>query len=201
MIIFYFSQNLVFQKNLKLLREISLFWNFMISDIVFRFIDVPMESFGQVLPLRVAVQHGSPDVLLVMLRYGASTEEDNLAPAPIEILLSRLNEFEDDRPFPPDLLACLRIILRTIPNVYVQVPSHLVATCGIQHITVYEQYPNLAARDILPPERSGACPPELRHLARCRIRQCLFQNWGLPHGIRKLQLPKSLEDYLDLLTD
>lgn len=173
----------------------------LIKKIFPRFIDVPMESYGQVLPLRVAVQHGEPNILLVMLRYGASTDEDNLAPAPIEILLSRLNEFEDDAPFPKDLLACLKILLRTIPNVYVQVPPHLVASCGIQHIPVYEQYPNLAERDLLPPERSGAQPPELRHLARCRIRQCLFQNWALPHGIRRLQLPKSLEDYLDLLTD
>ncbi|XP_003426751.1 uncharacterized protein LOC100678008 [Nasonia vitripennis] len=166
-----------------------------------RFIDVPMESYGQVLPLRVAVQNGSPDILQIMLRYGASTENDKLAPAPIEILLSRLNEYDEDVNCPQHLLTCLKLLLRTIPSVYIKVPSHVAETCGIQRVSVYEQYPNLTDKNLLPPERSGIRPPELRHLCRCRIRQCLFENWALPHGIRQLQIPKTLQDYLDLLAD
>ena len=160
-----------------------------------------MESYGQVLPLRVAVQNGSPDILQIMLRYGACMEDDKLAPAPIEILLSRLNEYEEDTTYPQHLLVCLKILLRTIPSVNVRVPNHLVETCGILNVSVFEQYPNLLERNLLPPERSGLQPPELRHLCRCRIRQCLFENWALPHGIRQLAIPKTLQDYLDLLAD
>lgn len=160
-----------------------------------------MESYGQVLPLRVAVQNGSPEILQIMLRYGASTENDKLAPAPIEILLSRLNEYDEDVKCPQHLLTCLKLLLRSIPTVYVKVPNHVAETCGIQRVSVYEQYPNLSDKNLLPPERSGIRPPELRHLCRCRIRQCLFENWALPHGIRQLQIPKTLQDYLDLLAD
>ncbi|KAJ8676634.1 hypothetical protein QAD02_012421, partial [Eretmocerus hayati] len=186
-----------------------------------RFIDVPMESYGQSLPLRVAVQNGSADVVQIMLRYGASNEEDtaSLAPAPIETLLSRLNEHCENsnhtsvRPSidgeiegassacPPELLGCLKLLLRSMPGVYVRVPGHLADSCGIQRVPVLEQYPGVAAKGLLPPERSGQCPAELRHLARCRVRSCLAKNWALPHGIAKLQIPATLRDYLDLRED
>ena len=178
------------------------------SDFKRRFIDVPMESYGQVLPLRVAIQNGSPDILLVMLRYGASTESDKLAPSPMEILLTRLNEFEVDRAggrktveIPQHLITCLRLLLRTVPNACVKTPDHIAEQCGVESIPLYEQYPNLVERKLVPPDRSGLSPPELTHLCRCRIRESLFDNWALPHGIRTLQIPQSLKDYLDLRYD
>ncbi|XP_014204891.1 uncharacterized protein LOC106636866 [Copidosoma floridanum] len=169
-----------------------------------RFIDVPMESCGPALPVYVAVQHGSPDILLLMLRYGATTESDNHPMTLIEILLSRINEYEgeDGGNCPPQLLVCLRVLLRTISCVRIRVPSHLAALgCGIESIPVYEQYPRLAEKKLLPDERSGLVPAELKHLCRCRIRKYLFENWALPHGIRRLQIPHLLMDYLDLLLD
>ncbi|XP_043473834.1 uncharacterized protein LOC122505974 [Leptopilina heterotoma] len=174
-----------------------------------RFIDVPMESYGQVLPLRVAVQSGSPDILEIMLRYGASTEGDALAPAPIEILLSNLDDYQlmskemkQMKPiYPENLITCLRILLRTIPMITVKTPSHVANQSGVMHLTFYEQYPKLVESNLVPAERSGVVPPELKHLARCRIRSVLHQTWQLPHGIRKLDIPTSLMDYLDLQTD
>ena len=171
-----------------------------------RFIDVPMESYGQVLPLRVAVQYGSPDILLIMLRYGASTEGDKLAPYPIEILLAKLDEYqlsskESQPDYPQNLLICLKLLLRTIPIVLVKTPSHVAAQCGVIHVSLQEQYPNLVEQKLVPPERSGLTPPELKHLSRCRIRELLHNNWQLPHGIRTLQIPEALMDYLDLLRD
>ncbi|XP_014224539.1 uncharacterized protein LOC106650832 [Trichogramma pretiosum] len=166
-----------------------------------RFIDVPMESYGQVLPLRVAVQHGAPDILLVMLRYGASTAMDDIPPEPLEILLARLDEFEEASQCPAALLLCLRILLRTVPVVELKVPEHLVEGCGSPKVLVYEQYPNLELWDVIPAERSGRKPAELKHLSRCRIRQCLYDNYALPHGIRHLPIPTRLQDYVDLLED
>lgn len=172
-----------------------------------RFIDVPMESYGQVLPLRVAVQSGYPDILLIMLRYGASTEGDAIAPAPIEILLSKLDDYQvteenQMKPtYPDNLIVCLKILLRTIPMITVRTPNHVADQSGVKRLNMYEQYPNLIESNLVPPERSGLVPPELKHLSRCRIRDILHETWQLPHGIRKLHIPQSLMDYLDLLTD
>ncbi|RLU22978.1 hypothetical protein DMN91_005256 [Ooceraea biroi] len=171
-----------------------------------RFIDVPMESYGQVLPLRVAVQHSAPDILLIMLRYGASIESDILAPSPIEIILTKLNELEaqpgqTEVVYPEHLMTCLRLLLRTVTTVCVRTPEHIADRSGILSVSLHEQYPNLMNRDLIPPERSGVHPAELRHLCRCQIRETLHANWALPHGIKKLQIPESLRDYLDLLRD
>ncbi|XP_015604594.1 uncharacterized protein LOC107272198 [Cephus cinctus] len=178
------------------------------TNIVRRFIDVPMESYGQVAPLRVAIQHGAPDILLIMLRYGASTDADKLAPSPIEILLSRLTEYENtaggntaSHLYPEHLLICLKLLLRTVPTVMVKTPDHVADQSGVYRLPLYEQYPTLVEQNLVPPERSGLVPPELRHLCRCRIRESLFQNWALPHGIKSLQIPESLMSYLDLLRD
>lgn len=172
-----------------------------------RFIDVPIESYGQVLPLRVAIQHGAPDILLIMLRYGASIESDELAPSPIEIILTKLNEFEEQPGgqneiiYPEHLVTCLKLLLRTVTTAYVRTPDHIADRSGIFSVSLYEQYPNLVDQNLIPPERSGLCPAELRHLCRCRIRETLRTNWALPHGIKRLQIPESLRNYLDLLQD
>lgn len=177
------------------------------SPVKRRFIDVPMESYGQVSPFRVAIQHGSPDILLIMLRYGASVECDKLAPTPLEILLSKLSEY-DARPggqqgnaYPEHLLLCLRLVLRTVTTGFVKTPEYIAEQSGVFSVSVYEQYPTLVEQKLVPPERSGLRPPELRHLCRCRIREALFENWALPHGIQQLQIPESLRSYLDLLRD
>ncbi|XP_034937669.1 uncharacterized protein stops [Chelonus insularis] len=169
-----------------------------------RFIDIPMESYGQVLPLRVAIQHGAPDILLVMLRYGASTESDKLAPSPLEILLTKINEYDfshEGSVLPKNLILCLKILLRTIPVACIKTPDHIANQCGVTQMTLYEQYPILVERNLVPPERSGLTPPELRHLCRCSIRQRLFENWALPHGIKSLCIPTCLQNYLDILYD
>ncbi|XP_011694071.1 PREDICTED: uncharacterized protein LOC105453638 [Wasmannia auropunctata] len=174
------------------------------SPIKRRLIDVPMESYGQVLPLRVAIQHGAPDILLIMLRYGASVESDELAPSPMEIILTKLSEFEAEREevvYPEHMLTCLKLLLRTVTIAYVRTPDHIAARSGILSVSLHEQYPSLANRNLIPPERSGIRPAELRHLCRCRIRETLRSNWALPHGIKKLQIPESLRNYLDLLQD
>ncbi|XP_043267284.1 uncharacterized protein stops isoform X2 [Venturia canescens] len=175
-----------------------------------RFIDVPMESYGQVLPLRVAIQHGSPDILQVMLRYGASTESEKFSPSPIEILLTRLNEYEMEKvdggnrrinEIPDNLIKCLKLVLRTVPNASVKTPTHIAEKFGLETVPLYEHYPNLVERKLVPPDRSGLRPPELTHLCRCRIRRSLFLNWALPHGIKTLHIPDTLRDYLDLKYD
>ncbi|KOX76794.1 hypothetical protein WN51_11121 [Melipona quadrifasciata] len=139
-----------------------------------RFIDIPMESYGQALPLRVAIQHGAPDILLIMLRYGASVEPDRLAPSPLEMLLNKLSEYDvqpgqDRIVYPEQLLLCLRLVLRTVSSAFFKTPGHIAEQSGVFSVSIYEQYPTLVEQKLLPPERSGLSPPELRHLCRCRI--------------------------------
>lgn len=171
-----------------------------------RFIDTPMESYGQMYPLRVAIQHGTPDILLIMLRYGASVNTEFNTSTSLEILLSKLNDYvgdcEQDMPvIPENLLMCLKLLLRTVITAFVTTPNHIAKHIGVERVTVWEQYPNLVKINLVPPQRSGLNPPELCHLCRCCIRKCLDNNWALPHGIKKLQIPESLRNYLDLLSD
>lgn len=171
-----------------------------------RFFDVPMESYGHALPMRVVVQLGSPDVLLLLLRYGASSVDDALSPTPMEMVLNKFADFEAgnvDKPivYPPQLVACLRVLLRSVPQVAVNTPSHVADQSGVLTVPLYDQYPYLVDKNLVPHERSGISPPELKHLCRCQIRESLFDNWALPHGIKELRIPQSLRDYLDLLSD
>lgn len=171
-----------------------------------RFIDVPMESYGQAQPLRVAVQNSAPDILLVMLRYGASIDCDQVAPSPLEILLTKFTEYDvqdgqTEIAYPEHLLSCLRLLLRTVTTAYIRTPSHIADQCGVFSISLQEQFPSLVEQNLVPPERSGIVPAELRHQCRCRIREILYHNWALPHGIQTLQIPQTLRNYLNLLTD
>lgn len=44
-------------------------------------------------------------------------------------------------------------------------------------------------------------PPTLKHLCRHAIRQRLYENWNLPHGIRQLPVKPRLMSYLQLCAD
>ncbi len=44
-------------------------------------------------------------------------------------------------------------------------------------------------------------PRTLQHLSRCKVRKCLSLSSNLPHGVRKLGLPKKLQDYVSLKTE
>lgn len=169
-----------------------------------RFFDIEMESYGRMMPLRVAVQHGTPDMLLILLRYGATCDSDNYTTTPIEGILQKLKDCEskyEKREPNPNLLVCLKLLLRTVPTVYVKTPAHVAEQLGVFKVPLYEQFPQFVETNIVPPERSGVYPAELKHLCRCRIRQILHDNWALPHGVRLLDVPKTLQDYLDLLHD
>lgn len=44
-------------------------------------------------------------------------------------------------------------------------------------------------------------PPTLKHLCRYVIRQRLYENWNLPHGIRQLPVKSRLMSYLQLCAE
>lgn len=178
---------------------------------VTRFIDIPMKSYAKSQPLRLAASFAKAEVLLLLLRYGASVMSDNETDeVPIAEPLSRFQEFcvlslplhQNEIP-----LTCLKILLRAFPTV-AALPSDPFSgnirvfigkgDCGLSRIYVH---PRLLQEGVIPSSRSGLTPPELKHLSRCAIRNILRENWQLPLGIRSLPIPSSVQDYLDLLVD
>lgn len=87
-----------------------------------KFVDVPMESYGAASPLRVAAQAGQPDVISLLLHYGAVVSPQPLHPntCALQLLLRRMNDFCHDRPeepIPPEFVLCFNLLLRDFPRV------------------------------------------------------------------------------------
>jgi ankyrin repeat/SOCS box protein 17 len=176
-----------------------------------RFIDIPMESYGQAKPVHTAVEFLKAEVLLLLLRYGADimtvNESDKVvmgqAPRqPFSFCFSSSQLSQSGK-----LLVCLKILLRSIRTVRALCPSSTdmtvswIATENVLGANRFYLSPRLLKEGKIPPSRSQLKPPELKHLSRCVIRHVLRENWQLPLGIRSLQIPLSLQNYLDLLED
>lgn len=177
-----------------------------------RFIDIPMESYGRAKSVRIAAEFSKAEVLLLLLRYGADIMTEYEHDKMLMGLPSRqpfafcVSNFQLDQTGKP--LACLKILLRSVPTM-TAFPSEsidmnmsfLVATKNVRGVNRFYFHPRLLQEGIIPHSRSQLTPPELKHLSRCVIRNVLRENWQLPLGIRSLQIPLSLQNYLDLLED
>lgn len=82
----------------------------------FRFIEVPIESCGNASPLRVTLQASAPDILLILLRYGANPRPKDDGANPLTALLDKLLEYESGT-YPEQLISCLKILLEADPIV------------------------------------------------------------------------------------
>jgi ankyrin repeat/SOCS box protein 17 len=181
------------------------------GGVVTRFIDIPMKSYAQSQPLRLAASFAKPEMLLLLLRYGASVLSDHQTDqVPVAEPLSRFQEFcvfslplhQTEIP-----LTCLKILLRAVPTM-AALPNdpfsdNVRVVIGKGDFGVSRRYVHakLLQEGVIPSSRSGLTPPELKHLSRCAIRNVLRENWQLPLGIRSLPIPSSVQDYLDLLVD
>ncbi|CAH1169736.1 unnamed protein product [Phaedon cochleariae] len=170
------------------------------SNTTFRFIDLPLESCGRSSPVKVSVQLGLPDKLLIFLRFGAKVFSNEEEITVIEYILDRLLEFKHTYPY--NLVSCLQILLRVIPSIRIEKPKELddddyKSLCS----RFSERYSDLVEDGLIPAFRFGLAPPELKHLCRCSIRGRLWQNQQLPNGIRTLPVPEKLWRYLDILED
>lgn len=161
-----------------------------------RFIDVPIESCGKTPPIKIVIQLGRPDILLILLRYGAVVVEDAQLSG-LEALLEKLQEFK--RVYPFHLVACLKILLRVV--ITVKLPSFKIKETNTERDEFDEKFPTFVEDGLVPASRCGRTSPELKHLCRCVIRYRLWQNFQLPNGIRKLPVPDTLHRYLDVLVD
>ncbi|XP_069690229.1 uncharacterized protein stops [Periplaneta americana] len=174
-----------------------------------RFADVPMESYGRTQAVRAAAQFSKDEVLLLLLRYGADLMADyENREVAVEQSLQQLNAFcTANLPLTqtPGPLACIKILLRTVPTMTTLASTSFncvsIDTEKVFGTNKLYFHPLLFTTGVIPTSRSGITPPELKHLCRCAIRDILRKNWQLPLGIRSLEIPTSLQDYLDLLED
>ncbi|XP_018330577.1 uncharacterized protein LOC108740670 [Agrilus planipennis] len=169
-------------------------------NILQRFIDVPIECCGRVSPAKILVQYGVPDKLHILLRFGAIVTGDEGGNATIvESLLNRLNEFNHSYPY--NLVDCLIFLLRVIPTINIKpLPVEgYKEGANVQRDYVLDHFPNLIDDGIIPINRCGIEPPDLKHLCRCQIRHVLWLNYQLPFGTRVLPIPEVLQRYLDLM--
>lgn len=165
-----------------------------------RFIDVSIESCGKMSPLKIAVQLGLPDKVHILLRFGALVDlnDHQHQDTMIEGILKKLNEF--DHSYPYNLVSCLQFLLRVVPSINCNnFNKHKQESTPFEG--VMQQFPNLVQDCILPMNRCGLQPPELKHLARCAVRSQLWLNCQLPNGIRTLPIPETLQKYIDILED
>lgn len=85
-----------------------------------RFVDIPMESYGRVTPLRLAVKAGCADAVALLLDYGAviSPSPLSLDTCAIQPLLHTMNDFCNERPddcISLEFVCCLNLLLKELP--------------------------------------------------------------------------------------
>lgn len=171
----------------------------------YRFIDVPLESCGKASPVRVVIQMGVAEILMILLRFGARIASDHVSTDPIESILDRLKEY--NRKYPYELVSCLKLALRAVPTLRLTIDKaafkhlELPDDYNYDRKIVLEKYGEILEDHLIPSSRCGLKPVELKHLCRCLIRQLLWANFELPFGIQKLPIPMTLKKYLDLFDD
>ncbi|XP_050307896.1 uncharacterized protein LOC126744500 isoform X2 [Anthonomus grandis grandis] len=161
----------------------------------FRFVDLPIESCGKASPLKVCLQLGLPDKLLILLRFGAIAMEDENDFSNFEHIMNRLMEFNHCYPY--NLVSCLQLLLKVVPSLQLKLSE--AEPNKLTRDILVEKYGDLIEDGLIPLNRCGYIPPELKHLSRCAIRFELWKNFNIPNGIRQLPLPETMWRYLDLL--
>lgn len=154
-----------------------------IKGVPTRLVDIPVESYARSSPVAVSVQLSCPEILLVLLKFGAKVYVEN-APCAIEVLVRMLGERTDN--LNKELMQCSRLIMRTVANI----PSPIDVENNV-YLPGYRLLPN----------RRTVSSPELKHLCRLVIRDCLLSNFQLPHGINTLPLPDELKQFINLEID
>lgn len=160
-----------------------------------RFIDIPIESCGKSSPLRVALQASAPDILMILLRYGAEPSPPDGGSSPVISLLDKL--LEKERRYTYQLVSCLQILLKNIS--LIEMPYKLF-TYEDRKNMFNEKYGVLFLDNIIQREQVFGVMT-LKHLCRCRIRDLLRYNSQLPGGIETLRIPRKLQRYIDLMEE
>ncbi|XP_037943829.1 uncharacterized protein LOC119676649 [Teleopsis dalmanni] len=124
------------------------------------FIDIPIESCGKSSPLRVALQASAPDLLLILLRYGANPNPPDGGASVVVSLLDKLTE--NGRNYVFQNVSCLQILLRNIPMI--EMP-YKPMVYKVRREMFFEKYGRLLMDNLIPKEQVYGVM-SLRHLCR-----------------------------------
>lgn len=145
-----------------------------------------------------------PSAVLLLVRYGASP-----IGKPIDHILSVLSSQKiveeaiglmiGDTPL-EHAKKCLEYCLRAVRGIKIRIGEETVS--GVLKDNDKEHIHFIKDRVVeFLPDDCYKTPPKLKHLARCEIRNIMFNFDSMPYGIYKLQkLNNDCKRYLDLLT-
>lgn len=159
-----------------------------------RFIDVCMDSYGCSTPARVTVTAGHYDVLNLLLKYGATvtiaqTNRDYTKFCLFQPVINKLNYSScNNLPYPVETIRCLESLLKIHP--YVPEPDMFVLDDNEKMPEICE---DLVVDNVLPNN-----PFPLQYLCRCAVWNHLRECYELPFGIDKLDIPRSIQEYLHI---
>lgn len=157
------------------------------------FLDVPIKFYTSSL-LKLTSHFGQIDKVQMLLKHGASVINDYDEENTAEYLIRRILRLRHDRgTYSASLIICLRWVLRTIPSIQIHKFTKNKQQDRGRFLTL--------VGGILPRNRCGIDPPQLKHLARCAVRKRMAENCKLPFGIQHLDIPRTLKPYLNICED
>ncbi|KAL3860655.1 hypothetical protein ACJMK2_010749 [Sinanodonta woodiana] len=191
----------------------------------------PVDNEGKYAPLLAATVKRDPNIVLLLLRYGATFPRGvDTKLDPLEQLVNDMNSLylfrntgfgehikrvltsEDSK-----VKQCLCYFKRAVRNIHFTTSTHLnTIFCNEDEEEKeirYSQNRNISGVETkkysLHPELAATLgirceydPVSLKHLCRCLIRECILRRTqSLPLSIAKLPLPQLLKSYLDLKLD
>ena len=190
-------------------------------------VDVPIASCRGSTPLLLACQSISAEAVLLLLRHGADPLRSGQVHQivglqfqhPLFVISTKLNasvfwrthnqhlnpvlrcQFLDKQLAQDDeLKLILRYFARVVPSLPLAISNQLSSDGRFRSPESEAFHLHECYRDLVPTERLETAA-ELTHLCRCEIRKLLVLNRKLPGGIYELPLPKSILEYIDILSD
>lgn len=176
-------------------------------------------------PCHMAVTLESPEMLLLLLQYGALLEDasssvrshgdptyyDMILPICMKQIIKQIVEISHaDSKFasPPDMenpivskiILCGKYVVRVCPQLQKRQTKFMsIKFPGFRSV---HQALEWVTRHVLPDLQYRMHDPvSLKHACRLKIRKQLYNNWQLPHGLDELPLPSVMKKYLNLLRD
>lgn len=168
---------------------------------IYNFVDIPMNCYENLSPLKTAVKAEKWDLVVLLIKYGAIAylpffDDDYEKYSIFKLFIKKLQIYDTDSYYYKNkinIVESLKIFIRSIPIISAiwtkenddeenTLPnlSHFLATFGINNVDE---------------------PRTLKHLSRCAVRNYLAKNHQLPADTSYLMIPKVLIRYLNLEID
>lgn len=162
-----------------------------------RFVDIPMNCYENLSPLKTAVKAEKWDIVILLIKYGAITylpfmHEDFEKFSIFQLFVEKLEKCGPNLFGQSSMVESFKIFIRSIPTIYaVWQPEEVEEDTRIVWLMFMQE---LRLEDVEEPR-------SLKHLAKCATRDYLAKMHLLPASVEVLHIPKVLERYINLETD